>query len=117
MRTANKSMKFGISVPDDIGHARRLDEQNGNTFWEDAINKEVDNVKITFQLLEHNEPIPVASKLIFYHFIFDVKFDLTRKARYVAGGHQNKNVPAQCTYASVVSRDSVRIAFLLAALN
>ena len=90
MRTAKKSMKFGISVPNDIDHARKLDEQNGNTFWEDAISKEVANVKIAFQLLEHNEPIPVASKLISYHFIFDVKFDLTRKARCVAGGHQNK---------------------------
>ena len=103
MRTEKKSMKFGISVPGDIGHARRLDEQNGNTFWEDAINKEVANVKIAFQLLEHNEPIPVASKLISYHIIFDIKFDLTRKTRCVAGGHQNKNVPAQFTYASVVS--------------
>jgi len=117
MRTAKKSMKFGIFIPNDIDHARKLDEENGNTFWEDAIQKEVANVKIAFQLLEHNEPVPVASKLISYHFIFDVKFDLTRKARCVAGGHQNKNVPAQCTYASVVSRDSVRIAFLLAALN
>ena len=46
-----------------------------------------------------------------------MKFDLTRKARCVAGGHLNRHVPAQCSYASVVSRDSVRIGFLLAALN
>ena len=42
--------------------------------------------------------------------------DLTRKARYVAGGHLTDN-PSSLTYASVVSRESVRIAFLLAALN
>jgi hypothetical protein len=48
--------------------------------------------------------------------IFDVKFDFTRKARFVAGGHLTKP-PSSLTYSSVVSRDSVRIGFLVAALN
>ena len=48
--------------------------------------------------------------------IFDVKMDFTRKARYVAGGHMT-NPPTTITYSSVVSRDSVRIAFMIAALN
>jgi hypothetical protein len=42
--------------------------------------------------------------------------DFTRKARFVAGGHKT-DPPTSTTYSSVVSRDSVRIAFLLAALN
>ena len=48
--------------------------------------------------------------------IFDVKMDLTRKARFVAGGHMTEP-PASITYSRVVSRDSIRLAFLLAALN
>jgi hypothetical protein len=48
--------------------------------------------------------------------IFDVKMDLTRKARFVAGGHTTET-PTSITYSSFVSRDSVRIAFLSAALN
>jgi hypothetical protein len=48
--------------------------------------------------------------------IFDVKMDFTQKARFVAGGHM-KNPPQSITYSSIVSRDSMRIAFLLAALN
>jgi hypothetical protein len=49
--------------------------------------------------------------------IFDVKMsDLSRKCRFVAGGHTTE-APASLTYSSVVSRDSVRIAFLIAALN
>jgi shikimate kinase len=49
--------------------------------------------------------------------VFDVKMDnLARKAHFVAGGHTTKT-PASITYSSVVSRDSVGIAFLLAALN
>ena len=48
--------------------------------------------------------------------IFDVKMDLTRKARLVAGGHKT-DPPKDSTYSSVVSRDSVCIMFTLAALN
>ena len=42
--------------------------------------------------------------------------DLRRKARYVAGGHLT-DPPTYMTYSTVVSRESVRIAFLIAALN
>jgi hypothetical protein len=49
--------------------------------------------------------------------IFDVKMeDFHRKARFVAGGHAT-DAPHVMTYASVVSRESVRIALTLAALN
>ena len=60
--------------------------------------------------------VPIGYNWIDCHMIFDVKMDLTRKARLVAGGHQT-DVPSESTYSSVVSRDSVRIAFTLAALN
>jgi hypothetical protein len=69
-----------------------------------------------FKFLDQNEPIPVGSTWIPCHMIFDAKVDLTRKARFVAGGHWT-NPPSQTTYSTVVSRDSVRIAFLVAALN
>jgi hypothetical protein len=48
--------------------------------------------------------------------IFDIKCDFTRKARFITGGHWT-DVSSQLTYSSVVTRDSVRIAFLIAALN
>jgi len=51
------------------------------------------------------------------HMIFDVKMEgLVRKARFVAGGHTTET-PKYLTFASVVTRESVRIAFLVAALN
>ena len=50
------------------------------------------------------------------HMIFDVKMDFTRKARFVAGGHLT-DAPSSVTYSSVVSRDSVQLAFLIAKLN
>ena len=50
--------------------------------------------------------------------IFDIKLgeNFRRKARLVGGGHQMVT-PASITYLSVVSRDSVRIALTVAALN
>ena len=49
---------------------------------------------------------------------FDIKMDgkFTRKARYVADGHKT-DPPTSLTYASVVSRESVRLALLIAGLN
>ena len=49
--------------------------------------------------------------------IFDVKMeDFRQKARLVAGGHLTK-APATITYASVVSRETVRLALTFAPLN
>ncbi len=49
--------------------------------------------------------------------IFDVKMeDFRRKARLVAGGHLTK-APATITYASVVSRETMRLALTFASLN
>ena len=50
--------------------------------------------------------------------IFDIKMseNFRRKARLVADGHKTTS-PSSITYSSVVSRDSVRIALTLAALN
>jgi len=74
------------------------------------------NVKIAFHFLGDQEVVPIGYKQIPCHIIFDVKMDFTRKARFVAGGHKT-NPPASLTYSSVVARDSIRIAFLIAALN
>jgi hypothetical protein len=50
------------------------------------------------------------------HMVFDIKMDFSRKARFVAGWHTTE-APTSMTYSSVVSRESVRLAFLIAALN
>jgi Reverse transcriptase (RNA-dependent DNA polymerase) len=68
------------------------------------------------KILPETSSPPIGSQDIPCHMIFDVKVDFTRKARYVGGGHVTKP-PTTQTYASVVSRESVRIAFLYASLN
>jgi len=116
LRVPKKVLKYGIKVPGSVDQAYLYDQENGNDLWHKAIEKELKNVRIAFRLMEKDEHLPVGSKLIPYHIIFDVKSDLTRKARLVAGGHRNQ-VPAHTTYSSVAGRDSVRLGFLLAGLN
>jgi hypothetical protein len=73
------------------------------------------NIDCAFSFPDDNKT-PVGYQKIDCHMNFDVKMTLERKARYVAGGHQTEP-PKDITFASVISRDSIRIAFLVAALN
>ena len=109
-------MKFGVQIPGTLEQAIELDRINGNTLWQDAIRLEMKNSLVAFKLKERGEKAPVGYTQITCHLIFDLKLDMTRKARYVAGGHLT-DVPTYMTYSSVVSRDTVRIGFLMAALN
>lgn len=114
------SHKLGIRLPHSVQEALRLDKENGNTLWEDAIKKEMVHVRPAFKEWDGN-PDEAKRKLVGYqrincHMIFDIKMDFTRKARFVAGGHTTET-PASITYSSVVSRDSVRLMLMLAAMN
>ena len=78
--------------------------------------KEVGTVFPALQVLEDGKEVPVGSQFVDLMMIFDVKMDLTRKARLVAQGDQVET-PSNLTHASTVSRDSICIALLLASLN
>ena len=93
----------------------KINDRKGIDFWRMAIELEMNNVLPAFEFIDDNV-VPKFYKHIDCHMIFDVKMDLTRKARLVAGGHQT-DPPKESTYSSVVSRDSIRIAFTLAALS
>jgi len=112
-----RTHKYGIEVPKSVKHALELDQRNGDTQWWDAICEEMANVRIAFEEVS-GEGIPPGYQHIKCHMIFDVKLgeNFRRKARLVAGGHMT-GAPTSITYSSVVSRDSVRICLLLAALN
>jgi Reverse transcriptase (RNA-dependent DNA polymerase) len=116
-RHLKRTHKFGIELPQTVEEAHELDRRAGNTKWGDAITKEMTNVMIAFKLIGKGAPIPPGHQKIKCHIIFDVKMDnFARKARMVAGGHVTEP-PASITYASVVARDSIRVALTMAALH
>ena len=116
LRARKATHKYGIEIPYDVESAERLDAKNGNRFWQDAIDKEMRNNAIAFEILEPGENIPVGWTQQSGHLVLDVKMDLTRKARWVLDGHKTPDVDGSA-FAGVVSRESVRIALTYAALN
>jgi hypothetical protein len=72
----------------------------------------MEKVGVAFEFIDNWSPDQVRQGLakgdfigfqeIECHMVFDVKMDLTRKARFVAGGHTTKT-PTSLTYCSVMS--------------
>ena len=101
-----------------------IDKATGTNFWELAIQKDMDNVRIAFEKIYHTlEEMRDGNVLTRYqdiicHMIFDIKIDgnFTSKYRFVAGGHTT-DPPASITYSSVISRDSAMIELMIEALN
>ena len=52
-------MKFDVTVPATVKEARMFDAENSDTLWQDAINKEMTNSRIAFEVLEEEESAPV----------------------------------------------------------
>jgi hypothetical protein len=116
-RYHKRTHKFGIEVPKSWDDCVRPGKDNDNTLWKDAVRKEMKNVRIAFKIINGEESVPPTYQDIPCHMIFDVKMeDFWRNARFVAVGHTT-DTPHAMTYASVVSRESVRVALTLAILN
>ena len=74
-------------------------------------------VRVAFRLLADGQNPPPGHSYMDCHMIFDIKLDgFRRKTRLVVGGH-TVEMPPVMTYASVVSRDTIRIALTITALN
>jgi hypothetical protein len=87
-RYHKRKHKFGIEVPKSWDDCVKLDKENDNTIWQDAVRKEMNNVRITFKILNGEESVPPTYQETCCHMIFDIKIeDLRRKASFVAGGH------------------------------
>lgn len=117
--------KFGVQVPKTVDEAYRLDTESETDYWTKAIEREMTKLRPAVDVHSQHTPDQIRSRqardtLVGYqeipvHWVFDVKMDLTRRARFVAGGHKTET-PTCGMYSSVVSRDSVRIAMTLCSL-
>ena len=81
--------KYGVIVPQSVRHALQLDADAGNTFWMDAIKKEIDYLLALDCFSFHSPDYKPSSGYQWtkLSMIFEVKQDGRRKARLVAGGH------------------------------
>jgi hypothetical protein len=110
-----RTHKYGVELPKSVKQALAIDRNTGTSFWKDAIEKEMKNVLPAFEFRD-DDVMPPGFNEIDCHMVFDVKLDLVRKVRFVAGGHQT-DPPKESVYSSIISCDSVHLAFLIAALD
>ena len=82
-RTIKMSHKYGVEIPRSIKEAFKLDKKNQDNFWQDAINKEMENLKVAFDILPEGKEPPPAYRKASGHLIFDVRMTLKRKAPWV----------------------------------
>jgi hypothetical protein len=88
-----------------VAEALRFDHESGTDFWQRSIEKELKNIDCALEFPADGKA-PIGYQKIDCHMVFDVKM--------TAGGHQTE--PSKdIAFASVVSRDSIRIAFLVVA--
>ena len=110
-----KQYKFGVQVPRNVREALELDKANGNTLWEDAIKLEVQTLTdmecFEFKPSGHDPGAEYQKTIL--HMVWDVKQDLRRKARLVAGGHLVDALDHDI-YSSTVKGISVRLLHVIA---
>ena len=81
--------KHGVKVPRNYKEAIKFDQENGNTLWQDAVDREMGQImdfKTFKPLLKGSKP-PSGHTFVPVHLCFDVKFDLRCKVCLVAGGN------------------------------
>jgi hypothetical protein len=100
--------KFGVQIPCSISHALKLDKLNGNNLWQEAIQKEMDQLREynTFRVPTTKDDLSKYQQIP-YHMVFDCKFDGRRKGRLVAGGNHTV-VTSEQVYSGVVGIETVR---------
>ena len=70
-----KMHKFGMELPKDAEDAKRIDQENGNMFWQDATVKEMKNLKVAFKIFKDGEKVLVGYQYMDCHLVYDVKLD------------------------------------------
>ena len=110
--------KFGTRVPRNPKEAKMLDEENGNTYWQDAADRELGQLEDyhVYHSLGKHARVPPGYQEIPVRMVYDVKQDLRRKCRLVARGDKT-TPPVESVYSGVASLRSLRIISFLAELN
>ena len=115
-RVSRVILKYGVELPTSVSHAKRLDEMHGNTRCMDAINREMENLTVAFDILDDGSQIQVDHNKSSGYLEFDFRMTLERKSRWFKDGHKTPK-PELSTFAGVISRESTRIILTHAALN
>ena len=113
-----QNVKFGRVVPRNVNHAIMLDNENGDDFWQKAMEKEMKTMydNKVFRMLPRGERAPKGYQFAPLHMVYDVKEGGVGKARFVAGGHVVDS-SKYAVYASVLKSEHFRMLLTIADAN
>ena len=115
-RISRTTHKCGVEVPTSVAHAKNLDEKDGNALWMGTINRELENLKVTFDVLEDKAKILVGYDEVAGQLVFDIRMTLGWKSRWIKDANRTPE-PEWFTFSGSVSRESVRVALARANLR
>ena len=106
------NVMYGIKVPKSVKQALEFDKQNGDTFWEDSIKKEMKALfdMDTFKCVSGDTLFKKEDGWQFapLRMIMEIKRDLRRKSRLVIGSHVTDTTGYDC-YAATIRTENVRL--------
>ena len=65
--------KYGVRIPKNIEEAKRIDAENGNMLWMDAVRLEMKNIMVAFVEYHGNDKDLLGYEVITGDLVFDVK--------------------------------------------
>ena len=82
-RVKEVTHKYGVQKPSNAEQAYRLDKVNGDTFWRDALNMEMNNLWVVFDILDKGSSPPPGYSKSSRHIIFDARMTFIQNDGYV----------------------------------
>ena len=93
-----------------------LDTKKCNAWWADAISKDLENVKVVFEISPDEKKLSIGHQYVQCNIVFNTKEeDFRWKTQLVAKGNMTK-APANIMNTTVVSRETLKIALIIATL-
>ena len=110
-----RTFKHGLEVPKNWKDIKRIDDSAGNTRWQDAVEKEVAALIMhnCFDFKTPDYKLTPDYQYCRLHLVYDIKNDLTYKARLVCNGSQVDS-RGLSTRATVMKSITVRLLDLIA---
>ena len=85
-RISKVTHKCGVELLISVSYSKKLDEKNGSTLWIDVTSREIDNSKVSFDILEDVSKIPVGHDKASSHLVFDARVTFEHKTTWVKDG-------------------------------
>ena len=82
-RTKMVPHKYGVQLPSKVQEEFDIGKANGNTLWHDALNKDMDHLKVAFDIMPDGKSPPVNYTKESGNLIFNTRMTLERKSRWV----------------------------------